>query len=119
MKQRRSRKDSRNTIGYQDEKRESFLRLSEKSQLHHGAGGDLNIPPVQETFPGFIETHSATFRSWASTYGFSPWSPWADLPINPQNVIPARFWRESSHMATRPRRGSGFPPKACGNDGQG
>jgi hypothetical protein len=32
------------------------------------------------------------------------------------NVIPAGFWRESSHTVIRSQRGPGFPPKACGND---
>jgi hypothetical protein len=31
-------------------------------------------------------------------------------------VIPAVFWRESSHTFIRPVSGPGFPPEACGND---
>jgi hypothetical protein len=34
----------------------------------------------------------------------------------PFPVIPAGFWRESSHKVIRSLRGPGFPPKACGND---
>jgi hypothetical protein len=33
-------------------------------------------------------------------------------------VIPAGFWRESSHTVIRSLRGPGFPPEACGNDGK-
>jgi hypothetical protein len=36
-----------------------------------------------------------------------------DIPI----VIPAGFWRESSHTVIRSVSGPGFPPEACGNDG--
>jgi hypothetical protein len=31
-------------------------------------------------------------------------------------VIPAGFWRESSHTVIRSVSGPGFPPEACGND---